>query len=117
MIVVSTDRRCSLGRSALDRRDWRLLAARVDVGQGAGMVRRVLLALPLLSMLVFALPAQAMVDAAQSGSPLVTPTATLAAALRCHDTPSRAGHEPVLLVHGITCNTAMSRCDKTSRAP
>ncbi len=66
------------------------------------MVRRVLLALPLLSMLVFALPAQAMVDATQSGPPLATPTAALAAALRCHDTPSPAGHEPVLLMHGIT---------------
>jgi triacylglycerol lipase len=64
------------------------------------MIRRVLFALP-LSMLAFAMPAQAMVEADQSGPPLVTPTATLAAALRCHDTPSPTDHEPVLLVHGI----------------
>jgi triacylglycerol lipase len=64
------------------------------------MIRRALFALP-LSMLAFALPAQAMVDTVRSGPPLVTPTATLAAALRCHDTPSPANHEPVLLVHGI----------------
>jgi triacylglycerol lipase len=52
-------------------------------------------------MLAFALPAQAMVDAGQSGPPLATPTATLAAALHCHETPSPAKHDPVLLVHGI----------------
>jgi triacylglycerol lipase len=73
------------------------------------MVRRVLLALPLLSMLVFACPAHAMADAAQSGGPpLVTPMATLAGALRCHDTPRSAGHEPVLLVHGIASTGAES---------
>jgi hypothetical protein len=74
------------------------------------MVQHVLLALPLVSMLVFAPPAQAMADSAQdeSGPPLVTPTATLAAALRCHDTPSSASHEPVLLVHGITSTGAES---------
>jgi triacylglycerol esterase/lipase EstA (alpha/beta hydrolase family) len=64
------------------------------------MIKHALLALP-LSMLAFALPAQAMADAGHSGPPLMTPTATLAAALRCHKAPSPANHEPVLLVHGI----------------
>jgi triacylglycerol lipase len=74
------------------------------------MVRGVLLTLSLLSMLVFASPAVAMADSAQdeSGPPLMTPTATLAAALRCHDTPSSASHEPVLLVHGIASTGAES---------
>lgn len=71
------------------------------------MIRRALFALP-LSMLAFALPAQAMVDASQSGPPLETPTTTLAAALRCHDTPSPANHEPVLLVHGIAATARKS---------
>jgi triacylglycerol esterase/lipase EstA (alpha/beta hydrolase family) len=74
------------------------------------MVRRVLLALPLVLMLVFASPAWAMADSAQdeSGPPLVTPPAKLAAALHCHDTLSSASHEPVLLVHGIASTGAGS---------
>jgi triacylglycerol lipase len=64
------------------------------------MVWRVLLAFTFF-MVGSAVPAQAMLDSDQSGPPLETPPAILAGALRCHDTPSPAGHEPVLLVHGI----------------
>ena len=74
------------------------------------MVRPVLRTLSLVSMLVFASPAHALANAARddSGPPLMTPPATLAAALRCHDTPSSASHEPVLLIHGIASTAAES---------
>lgn len=79
------------------------------------MIRRSLRALALVPLVVAAHANQASADPgkpgtdgpapssnSQSGPPLLTPTAMLAAALRCHDTPHPAGHEPVLLVHGIT---------------
>lgn len=74
------------------------------------MVQRVLRALSLVSMLVFASPTHAMANAAQddSGPPLVTPPATLAAALRCHHTETSSSHKPVLLVHGIASTAAES---------
>jgi hypothetical protein len=64
------------------------------------MVWRILLAFTFF-MVGSAVPAQAMLDSGQSGPPLETSPAILAAALHCHDAPSPAGQEPVLLVHGI----------------
>ena len=64
------------------------------------MIGRVLLTFSLF-MLAFAVPAQGAADTRHSGPDLDTPPAKLAAALRCHDTPSPTDHEPVLLVQGI----------------
>ena len=71
------------------------------------MIGRVLLTLPLF-MLAFAVPAQGVVDAHQSGPDLITPPAKLAAALRCHDTPALSEHEPVLLVFNFRLQESAS---------
>jgi len=80
------------------------------------MIRRSLRALALVPLLLAALTEQASAEPGKpgtdgparrssnslSGPPLLAPTAMLAGALRCHDTQQPAGHEPVLLVPGIT---------------
>jgi triacylglycerol lipase len=79
------------------------------------VIGRSLRALALVPLLVAALANQASAQPGNAGSdgpptsrttpsgpPLLTSTAMLAAALRCHDSPHPAGHKPVLLVPGIT---------------